>query len=95
MGWKAEAHKIYEARVVDDALARLAKKIDVGALPLSKEELRTLAKRARQALHGSPKTKERFERYQTHLSATHGEEVVRTVSAALVEINNAIGYEEK
>ena len=87
--------KIYEARVVEDALARLARRLDLGALPLSKEELHTLARRARQSFMGSQKKKEWLERYKVHLSATHGDEIVRTVAAALEKINNEIGYEEK
>jgi hypothetical protein len=34
MSWKAEAHKIYEERVVNDSLARLAER--VGDTPLTR-----------------------------------------------------------
>ena len=95
MGWKAEAHKIYEASVVEDSLAKLAQRVDLGELPLSKEELHTLAKRIRESFYSSKKKKERLERYKAHLSAIHGAEVVQAISSALEEINNLIGYEEK
>ena len=48
MRWKAEAHKIYEERVVNDALARLAERLDLKGLPFSDDELKTLAKRSRE-----------------------------------------------
>lgn len=95
MGWEAQAHKIYEARVVDDALARLAQRFDLTALPFSREELQTLAKRARQAFRNAERHRERLDKYKAHLSKIHGADVVRTISSALEEINNAIGYEEK
>jgi len=41
MSWKAEAHKIYEERVVNDSLARLAERLDLKGLPLSDDELKT------------------------------------------------------
>lgn len=94
MSWKGEAHKIYEARVVRDALGRLGDRLDLKNLPLSEEELQTLAKRAREAFR-SEKKRERLDRYKAHLSTLYGEERVGTISAALEEINNAIGYEEK
>jgi hypothetical protein len=62
MGWKAEAHKIYEARVVEDSLARLAQRFDLRELPFSKEELHTLAKRARESFRNPEKRKERLDR---------------------------------
>jgi hypothetical protein len=95
MSWKAEAHKIYEERVLKDALARLAGRFDLKTLPFSNEELQTLAKRAREAFRSRERKMERLEKYKAHLSAIHGTECVETISAALAEINNAIGYEEK
>ena len=95
MGWKAKAHKNYEARVVEDSLASLSQKLDLRELPFSKDELRTLAKRARESFRNPEKRKERLERYKAHLSTIYGAEVVRTISSALEEINDAIGYEEK
>jgi hypothetical protein len=94
MSWKAEAHKIYEARVVKDALGRLANEFDFKNLPFSEDELQTFAKRAREAFR-SEKKRERLDRYKAHLSALHGAEIVARISAALEKINNAIGYEEK
>jgi hypothetical protein len=38
---------------------------------------------------------ERLKRYKSHLATTHGTEIVQTISSALEEINNEIGYEEK
>jgi hypothetical protein len=52
MSQKAEASKIYEARVVTDALARLGKRLDLKTLPFSDEELQTLAERARESFCG-------------------------------------------
>ena len=95
MSWKADANKAYEERVVNDALARLANRIDLNALPFSNEELRTLARRFRESFYGSEKKRGRLDRYKAHLARIHGEEVVASVSSALEEINNAIGYEEK
>jgi hypothetical protein len=95
MGWKAEARRIYEARVVEDALARLAQRVDLRELPLTKEELLTLAKRARESFRNPAKRKERLTRYKSQLAMTHGTEIVQTISSALEDINNEIGYEEK
>lgn len=97
MSWKAQHHKIYEARVVADSIARLAKRFDLTTLPFSEEELQTLAKRARESFRafGSEEKKERLARYKTHLSILYGETSVEPVWAALKEINNEIGYEEK
>ena len=92
MSWKAEAHKIYEARVLKDALRRLAE--EVKSLPFSEDELHTLAKRSREAFR-SEKKRERLDRYKAHLSSRYGPESVAEISAALEKINNAIGYEEK
>jgi hypothetical protein len=97
MSWKAQQHKIYEAQVVTDSLSRLAKRFDLTTLPFSAEELQTLAKRARESFraHGSEERKERLARYKAHLATLYGEESVGPVWAALEEINNEIGYEEK
>ena len=97
MSWKAEASKIYEARVVTDALARLAKRFDLTTLPFSDEELQTLAERARESFRAfrSEEKKERLGRYKARLSTLYGEACVGPVWAALEEINNEIGYEEK
>lgn len=97
MSWKAQDQKIYEARVVTDSLARLAKRFDLTTIPLTDEELRTLAKRARESFRafGSEEKKERLARYKAHLSRLYGERSVGPVWAALEEINNEIGYEEK
>jgi hypothetical protein len=97
MSWKARDEKIYEARVVADSLARLAKRFDVTELPFSGEELHTLAKRARESFlaYRSDEKKKRLARYKARLSSLHGEEIVGPVWAALEEINNEIGYEEK
>ena len=97
MSWKAQHEKIYEARVVTDSLARLAKRFDLTTLPFSDEELQTLAKRARESFRafGSEEKKERLARYKAHLSSLYGEQSVGPVWAALEEINNEIGYEEK
>jgi hypothetical protein len=94
MSWKAEAHKIYEARVIADALARLAQRVDLKSLPFSDVEVQTLAKRAREAF-GSERKKERLEKYKAYLSGVHGAEPVGVISEALRNINNEIGYEEK
>ena len=94
MSRKTEARKIYEARVVADSLARLAKRVDLKCLPFSEEELQTLATRARESFR-SEKKREQLDRYKAHLSALYGEERVATISAVLQDINNAIGYEEK
>ena len=95
MSWKAEAQKIYEARVVTDVLAKLTERFDVRQVPFSEEELQILAKRARELFRNPEKKRERLDRYKAHLSAIHGAELVGAVSSALEEINNAIGYEEK
>ena len=97
MSWKARHHKVYEEHVVTDSLARLAKRFDLAALPFSDEELRTLAKRARESFRafGSEEKKERLAKYKTHLATLYGEASVHPVWAALEEINNEIGYEEK
>ena len=97
MSWKAKDQRVYEARVVADSLARLAKRFDLTTLPFSNDELQTLAKRARESFRafGSEEKKERLARYKAHLSGLYGEASVEPVWAALEEINNEIGYEEK
>jgi len=94
MSREALNNKIYEERVLNDSLARLAKRLDLKSLPFSDVELKTLAKRHRQSF-GSEKKKERLERYKTHLAKIHGAEAVAGVSSLLVEINNEISWEEK
>jgi hypothetical protein len=56
-----------------------------------------LAKRARESFRafGSDAKRKRLARYRAHLSSLYGEESVGPVWAALEEINNEIGYEEK
>jgi len=97
MSWEAEASKIYEARVVTDSLARLAKRFELKTLPFSDDELQALAKRARESFNAfrSEEKKERLGRYKAHLSTLYGETCVGPVWAALEEINNEIGYDEK
>ena len=97
MSQEAKARKIYEARVVADSLARLAKRIDLTTLPFSDEELQTLAKRARESFQafGNEAKKERLGRYKAHLATLYGEASVGPVWSALEKINNEIGYEEK
>jgi hypothetical protein len=97
MSWKAQHRKIYEARILTDSLARLAKRFDLTTLPFSDEELQILAKRARESFRAyrSEEKKERLAKYKAHLSTLYGEECVAPVWAALQEINNEIGYEEK
>lgn len=95
MSWKAKARQIYEERVVDDALARLAKRRDLKGLPFSDEELKTLAKRSRESFRNSKGGKERLARYEARLARTYGAEGVADISSELESINNEIGYEEK
>ena len=95
MSWKTEARKIYEERVVNDALARLAQRLELKGLPLSHEELKTLARRFRESFTNPERRRGRLDRYKAHLAKIHGADVISNVSAALEEINNAIGYEEK
>ena len=97
MSWKAKDQRLYEASVVTDSLARLAKRFDLTTVPFSNAELQTLAKRARESFRafGSEEKKERLARYKAHLSGLYGEASVGPVWAALEEINNEIGYEEK
>jgi hypothetical protein len=95
MSWKADARKIYEERVVDDSLARLAERLDLKGLPFSDEELKTLARRSRESFRNPKTGRERLDRYKTHLAKTYGADLVANISVALEAINNAIGYEEK
>ena len=95
MSWKTKAHKIYEARVVNDALARLAVKLDLNAVQLSAEELQIFAERSRESFRGRQRAKERLLNFRAQLSAKYGAECVETIATALETINNAIGYEEK
>jgi len=95
MSWKAQAHRIYEERVVNDSLARLAERLDLKGLPFSDEELKTLAKRSRESFRNPEKRGERLARYKAHLAKNYGTDLVANISAALQEINNEIGYEEK
>jgi len=97
MSWKSEHDKTYEARVVRDSLARLATRLDLKSLPFSEAELQTLAKRARESFRAirSPEKRERLASFRSHLSARYGEPSVGPVWAALEQINNEIGYEEK
>lgn len=95
MSWKAEAHRIYEERVVNDSLARLAERLDLKGLPFSDEELKTLARRSRESFRNPKTGRERLDKYKAHLAKIYGVDPVTNVSAALEAINNAIGYEEK
>ncbi len=95
MSWKAEAHKIYEERVVNDSLTRLAERLDLKGLPFSDEELKTLATRSRESFSNPKKWRERLDRYKAHLAKIYGADLVANISAALEKINNEIGYEEK
>ena len=95
MSWKAEAHKVYEERVVNDCLARLANLLDLKSLPFSDEELKTLARRSRESFRNPKTGRERLDRYKAHLAKNYGADLVLNISVALETINNAIGYEEK
>jgi hypothetical protein len=95
VGWKAKAARIYEERVVENALARLARRLELNRLPFSKDELHTLARRSRESFRNPAKKKDPLEKYKARLSSVHGVEAVRTVSSALDDINNDIGQEEK
>jgi len=81
--------------VVNDSLARLAKRCDLKNLPFSDEELKTLAKRSRESFRNREKRRERLDRYKAHLAKSYGVDLVASISSALEEINNEIGYEEK
>jgi len=92
---EAKARIIYEERVVHDSLARLAKRLDLKSLPLSEEELKTLARRSRESFRNPARRRKRLERYKAHLAKNYGADLVASISSALEAINNAIGYEEK
>lgn len=95
MSRESRFNRIYEQRIVIDSLARLVKRIDVGGLPLTGEELHLLARRHREAVHGAERREARLARYKAHLAKSHGADVVEAVSAVLQEINNEIAWEEK
>jgi hypothetical protein len=94
VSWKAEARRIYENRIIDDALGRL-RGAALKDVPLFQSELRTLAVRTRQAIFGSPLKRQRLERYRQHLAKNYGPDVISRLSLTLEEINNQIAYEEK
>jgi len=94
VSWKAEARRIYENRIIDDALGRL-RGAGLKDIPLSQSELRTLAVRTRQAIFGSPLKRQRLERYKQHLAKNYGPDEISRLSLTLEEINNQIAYEEK
>lgn len=95
MSWKSQHRRIYEQRVTDDALTRLGTSIRLEDLPFCQDELQTLVKRHREALHASEKKLERLRQFQTHLITRYGREIVEKVSSRLTDIMNEIGYEEK
>ena len=76
---------------MNDSLARLADRLDLKGLPLSDEELKTLAKRSRESFRNPEKRRERLDKYKAHLSKTYGVDVVARIASTLEEINNAIG----
>jgi hypothetical protein len=94
VGSKAEARRIYENRIIDDALGRL-RGAGLNHISLSQSELRTLAIRTRQAIFGSPLKRQRLEKYNQHLAKNYGPDVISRLSLTLEEINNQIAYEEK
>ncbi len=95
MSREAQARKVYEARVVKDALARLAERIDMNDVPFSDLQLKTLATRCRDAFRNPEKNKERLVKYKAHLAKDYGAEVVERVALELADINDTMGYEEK
>jgi hypothetical protein len=95
MSRESRDNKIYEARVVEEALARLLARIDRPSLPLSDEELKTLVKRSREAYYSRGPKKERLARYQAHLARSHGAEVITSLAKSLEDVLNEIGWEEK
>ena len=97
MSWKGQHRKDYEARVLADSLARLAKRVVLKTLPFSEEELQTLARRARESFRSSRSEakRERLAGYKAHLSGLYGQERTDLVWGALEAINNEIGFEEK
>ena len=95
MSQEAKARNIYERQVLKDAMSRLAKTLDLGALPLSEGEVQTLQKRTRAAIFGSPRRKDQLARYKAHLTAMYSSTVVEHLARHLEEINNQIAWEEK
>lgn len=95
MSREAQARKVYEARMVKDALARLAERIDMNDVPFSDLQLKTLATRCRDAFRNPEKNKERLVKYKAHLAKDYGAEVVERVALELADINDTMGYEEK
>ncbi len=95
MSREAQARKVYEARMVKDALARLAERIDMDDVPFSDLQLKTLATRCRDAFRNPEKNKERLVKYKAHLAKDYGAEVVERVALELADINDTMGYEEK
>jgi hypothetical protein len=92
---EAKARKIYERRILTDAMSRLAKTLDLDGLPLSEVEVQTLQKRTRAAIFGSPRRKEQLARYKAHLATMYSSTVVEHLARHLEEINNQIAWEEK
>ena len=95
MSQEARARKIYERRVLEDAVSRLAKIIELGSLPFSEAELHTFHKRMRAAIFGSPRAKVRLVRYKAHLATIYDSPSVERLARHLEEINNQIAWEEK
>jgi hypothetical protein len=93
MSGDAQRRKMYETRVIEDAIARLRKSISPAALPFAEEEVFTLATRARESFRR--RDKESLARYGAHLSKTYDASIVSSTIRELEHINNAIGYEEK
>ena len=95
MSWKGKTLRIYEERVLADALARLGQRLDRSAIPLTDAELKTLVKRFRKALGNREKHGARLDRYRAHLTKNHGIDAITAVSKVLEGVLNEIGYEEK
>jgi hypothetical protein len=92
---EARARRAYERRILEDAVSRLAKIIDLGSLPLSEAELHTFQKRTRAAIFGSPRRKEQLARYKAHLATAYDAQSIERLARHLEEINNQIAWEEK
>jgi hypothetical protein len=95
MSREATARRTYEDRVVGECLAALAKRTDLARTPLTEEELKTLAIRAREAFKGGDRRNARFVKYRDHLASLYGTEAIGRLAADLETINNGIGYQEK
>ena len=95
MSQEAKARKIYERQILNEAITRLAKTLDLNALPFSEGEVQTLQKRTRAAIFGSPRRKDQLARYKAHLAAMYSPTVVEHLARHLEEINNQIAWEEK